>query len=153
MPMHWRILPTFYSIRFSVVRLILRSLIFELKFFCIGIDMDLAFYMLTYTHVSIFVQYAFFLPLYIFRFFVKSQVFIDVSIKTVFMLIPSHYHYCSSIREIDVSVSFFIVQDCFCYPGFSVFPCDIEYFKGLFMQSAFWYLNVIVIIDCQCSGV
>ena len=50
----------------------------------------------------------------------------------VFMPVPSCFHYCHSVIELDVrdgdaSGSPFIVQDCFGYPGFFAFPYEVEY--------------------------
>ena len=61
-----------------------------------------------------FAKDAFFLPSYNFSFFVKYQVFICVWINiwvinliplvniSIFMPIPSCFHYCSSVIELDV---------------------------------------------------
>ena len=89
-----------------------------------------------------FVKEAFF-PLYNFSFFVKTQVLIGVWINirvfnsipsvniSVFLPIQSCFNYCSSVvdlevRDSDASGSSFVVQDCFDYPGFLVFPCEVE---------------------------
>ena len=86
-----------------------------------------------------FVEDTFFFSLYNFSFINKNRVFIGVWINiqifdsitlvnhSVFMPIPSCFYYCISIIELDVrdgdaSGSSFIVQYCFGYPGFSVFP-------------------------------
>ena len=47
------------------------------------------------------------------------------------MLIPSYFHYCSTVvefkfRDGDTSRSFFLVQDCFGYPGFFAFPYAVS---------------------------
>ena len=91
-PMSYRLLPTFSSIRFNVVRLMLRSLI----------HLDLSFvhgdrYGSTFILLQVDVQLCqhhllkmlFFLPLYNFSSFVKNQVFIGLWIKIwVFDSIP-----------------------------------------------------------------
>ena len=91
-----------------------------------------------------FVEDAFFFPLYNFSFFVKNRVFVGVWInilvfdsiplvnQSVFMSIPSCFHSCSSVIELDVrdgdaSESSFIIQNCFGYPGFLVFLHEIDY--------------------------
>ena len=97
-----------------------------------------------------FVDDTFFFLLYIFDIFVKNQVLIGVQIYvnvfdsiplvhvSVFMPILNFSHYYSSIVELEVrdgdtSRSSFLVQDCFSYPGFFVFPYEVEYcfFGGL----------------------
>ena len=71
----------------------------------------------------------------------KNQVFIGVwinirvfnwSTSLFFMSIPSCFHYCSSIIELnvrngDASGSSFIVQDCLGYPEFFCFPYEVDY--------------------------
>ena len=90
-----------------------------------------------------FVEDVFFTPLYDFLFFVKNQVFMSVWINirvidsipfvhlSVYMPIPSCFYYCSSIIELDVrdgdaSRSFFILQDCFSYPGLLFFHMNLS---------------------------
>ena len=91
-----------------------------------------------------FAEDTFFFALYNFSFFIKNQVFIGVWINirvfdsiplanlSVSMPIPRCLNYCSSIIELEVkdgdaSGSSFIVQDCFGYPGFFVFPYEVDY--------------------------
>ena len=83
-----------------------------------------------------FVEDAFFFLLYNISYFVKNHVFLGIWIPlvniSVFMPKPSCFHYCRSVIELDVrdgnaSRSSFIVQDCFGYPGFLVFPYVVEY--------------------------
>ena len=91
-----------------------------------------------------FVEDAFFFPLHNFSFFIKNQVFIGVWIDiwvfdsiplvnlSVFMSIPSCFYYCCSVVELDVrdgdaSRNSFIVKNCFGYPGFFGFPCEVNY--------------------------
>ena len=86
------------------------------------------FYMLAVMPAP-FVEDAFFFPLYDFSFFVKNQMFIGVWINiwifdliplahlSVFMPIPSCFHYYSSIIELgvrdgDAPGSSFVVLDC-----------------------------------------
>ena len=50
----------------------------------------------------------------------------------LYKTVPGCFQYCSSvvefeIRDCDASRSFFIVQDCFGYPGFFAFPYEVEY--------------------------
>ena len=66
---------------------------------------------------------------------VKVRVFYSIPLVnfSVFMPIPSCFHYCSSVIELDVrdgdaSGSSFIVQDCFGYPRFFVFPYEVDYY-------------------------
>ena len=131
--MHWRLLPTFSSIRFSVVGFILKSLIhLNLSFvhgdrygtISILLHVDIQFCvhhllkMLSFFHFIILAS------------FFKNGLFIDIWINiwifdliplvnlSVFMTIPSCFHYCSSLIELDVrdgdaSRSSFIVQDWF----------------------------------------
>ena len=110
----------------------------------IGMDLSAFVYMLTFSCAAPFVEYAFFFPFYIFSFFVKNQlligVWIDIQIfnsiplvlLSAFMPIQNCFHYCSSIvefevRDCDVSRSSFVVQDCFGYPEFFVFPYKVGY--------------------------
>ena len=82
--------------------------------------------------------------MYNFGFFVKNQVFIGKLISitifslialihmSVFMLIPNCFYYYSSIVELEhmdghTSRSSFIIQDCFDYSGFFVFPREAGY--------------------------
>ena len=91
-----------------------------------------------------FIKDAFFFTLYNFSFFVKNQELLGVWINirifdliplfnlSVFMPVPSCFQYCSSVIEFDVrdgdtSRSSFIVQDCFGYRGFFVFPYEVDY--------------------------
>ena len=91
-----------------------------------------------------FVEYAFFFPFYMFCFFVKNQVFIGVWIDiqlldlvqlvllSVFMPAPGCFQYYSlevdfEVRHCDASRSFFIVQDCFGYPGSFAVSYEVEY--------------------------
>ena len=88
---------------------------------------------------------------------INIQVFdlIPLIKLSVSMSIPSCFPYHSSIIELDardVDFSRRIAQDCFGYPGFSVFPFDVEYgyfevcdelccdFDGDFIESVdfFW---------------
>ena len=102
-----------------------------------------------------FVENAFFLPLYNFCSFVKNQVFIGVWINirvfnsiplinvSVFMSISSCFHYCGSVIEFEVwdgnaSGSTFIVQDCFGYPGFFVFPYKVDYCSLKVCEEFLW---------------
>ena len=74
---------------------------------------------------------------------------------SAFMPIPSFFHYCSFIIELDVrdgdasvnSFFFFFKQDCFGYPGFFVFPYDFECcsFKDC---DEYFYGDCIESIDC-----
>ena len=75
----------------------------------------------------------------------------------VFMSIPGYFHYCSPIVEFEVrnddaSRSSFIVQDSFDYPGFFVFPYEVEYcssvknFAGILMGIALNLLIALVIL-------
>ena len=90
-----------------------------------------------------FLKDVFFLPLYRFSSFVKNQLFIGLRINirnfdliplvdiSVFLPIPSSFHYCSSVIEFEVrdgnfSGSTFIVYDCFGYPGFSLYILEIR---------------------------
>ena len=114
-----------------------------------------------------FVEIAFFLPLYNFSFFVKNQVFIGVWINilvfkwiplinvSVFIPIPSCFYYCSPVIELDVrdgnaSGSSFIIQDCFGYPGFFVFPYKVDYCSLKFYEELCWDFDedCIESIDC-----
>ena len=77
-------------------------------------------------------------------FFGKNQMFIGVWINILvfdliplvnlsfFMPIPSCFDYFNSIivlyaRDSDASRSSFIVQDCFGYPEYFIFPYEVEY--------------------------
>ena len=115
------------------------------------IDMDLFSFFcgLTSSYASTIFEDAFFLPLYSFSSFVENQVFIGLWIISwvfnlislvnisVFMAIPSCFHYYSSVIEFEVrdgnaSGSTFIVKDCFGYPGsfvvvVFVFPYKVVY--------------------------
>ena len=56
------------------------------------------------------------------------------------MAVSSCFHYCSSVIELDVrdgdaSGSSFIVQNCLGYPGFFVFPYEVEYYSCKFFKS------------------
>ena len=57
---------------------------------------------------------------------------VPLVLLSVFMPIPSCFHYSASIiefevRDGDTSRNSFIAQDCFGYPGFLVFPYEVEY--------------------------
>ena len=105
-----------------------------------------------------FVEDTFFFPLYNFNFFAKNQVFFGVWIDirvfnlillvylSVFMPISSCFHYYSSIVELEVRDGdafgyFFLVQDCFGYPGFFVFPNEIEYCSFEVCEELCWDFN------------
>ena len=139
--MHSSVLPTFSSIRFSVVGFMLRSLIdldlsfehgdrYGSTFILLHVDIQLCQHhllnMLSFFHVIFFC------------FFVKNQMFIGMWIKypglqfcsigppVCFMVIPGCFQSCSSvvefkIRDCDAFRSSFIVQDCFGYSGFFCF--------------------------------
>ena len=108
-----------------------------------------------------------FFPLYNFSFFVKNQVFIGVWINiwvfnsipmvdlSVFMPVPSCFHFCSSIIELEAKdgdpfKSSFIVQDYFGCPGFFVFPYEVEYCSLKDCKKLCWDFdgNCIEAIDC-----
>ena len=94
-----------------------------------------------------FVEVTFPFPLYNFSFFVKNQVFIGMWINIqvfnsislvnlpVFMPTLGCFSNCSSIieldvRDVDAYRSYFLVQDCFGYPGFCFCFCflhEVEY--------------------------
>ena len=114
-----------------------------------------------------FVEDAFFYPLYLFCFFVKNQVFICVSINihifhsiplvkiSVSMPIPSCFHYCTSVIEVkdrngNASGSSFIIRNCFGYPGFLVFPYEVEYHSFKICEEFCWDFDgdCIESIDC-----
>ena len=100
-----------------------------------GIDMDQFsfFYRLMSSYASIICWRCFLFSLYNFSFFVKNQVYGLISgsstpmvnISFFFFLLPSCFHYCSSVIKLGVHVwdgaisrSSFIVQDGFDYPIF-----------------------------------
>ena len=102
-----------------------------------------------------FVKDAFFLPVYIFSSLVENQVFIGLWVNiwvfysiplvdfSVFMPVPSCFHYCSSVIEFEVrdgnaSRSSFIVLDSFGYPGFFVFPYKVDYFSLKVCEEFCW---------------
>ena len=114
-----------------------------------------------------FVKDAFFLPLYNFSSFVENQVFIGLWINiwvfdsipfvnvSVFVPIPSCFHYCSSIIGLDVrygdaSRSSFLVQNCFGFPGFFVFPYKVDYCSLKVCEEFCWDFDgdCIESIDC-----
>ena len=130
-PMHSRIHLTLSSMRFSVSGFRLRSLIHmnlsivhgnRYGSMCILLHIDIQL-------SAPYLEDAFF-PLHNLSFFVKTQVFIGLWINirvfdsiplvhlSVFMPIPSSFHYCSStveleVKDSDASVSSFIIEDCF----------------------------------------
>jgi hypothetical protein len=86
-----------------------------------------------------FVEYAFFFPVHGFGFFVRDQVSIGVWVHFwvfnsiplidlyVSVPIPSGFYHYRSVLQLEVRKgvsprSSFIVEKCFCYPGFFVFP-------------------------------
>ena len=92
----------------------------------------------------LFIEDVLFFPLYDFGFFVKNQMFIGVWIyvrvfnsiplihMSVFMPILNCFYYYSSVAVLDVrdgdtSKSSFIVQDYLSFPGYFVFPYEVEY--------------------------
>ena len=109
-----------------------------------------------------FVEDTFFFPLNNFSFFVKNDVFIGVWIDiwvfdsiplvnfSVCMPVPSCFHYCRSVIELDVrdgdaSGSSFIVQDCFGYPVLFlllfVFSYEVNYFSFKVYEELCWDFN------------
>ena len=133
--MHPSVLPTFSSMRFSVVGFMMRSLIHLNLCLCMVVDMDLfsLFYMLISSYTSIIFWIRFLFSILYFCFFLKNQelvgVWIDIHVflfdsfglLSVFMPIPGCFQYCSfgvefEVRECDAFRSSFIVQNCFGYP-------------------------------------
>ena len=101
------------------------------------------------------VKYAFFFPFDIFCFFIKDQMFEDVLIDiwvfysvplvflSVFMPVPGCFQYYSSVvefevRDCDAFRNSFIVQDCFSYPGFFIFPYEVEYHSFEIFEEFCW---------------
>ena len=65
---------------------------------------------------------------------------------SVFMSIPSCFHYCSSVIELDVrdgnaSSSSFVIQDCFGSSGFLVFPYKVEYHSFKVCEELCWDID------------
>ena len=65
------------------------------------------------------------------------------------------FHYCNSvikldIRDCDASGSSFIVQDCFRYAGFFVFPYEVDYCSFNVFEKLCWEFDgdCIESIDC-----
>ena len=102
-----------------------------------------------------FVENGFFFPMYNFSFFVKNQVIISVWINiwvlhsiplvniSVLMPIPSCFHYCSPILELDIrdghsSESSFIVWNCFGYLEFYIFSYKV------FSRSMKMYVGILM---------
>ena len=54
------------------------------------------------------------------------------------------------VKDNDASRSSFVVQDCFCNPGFFVFPCEIQYYSFKVCEKLCWDLNgdCIESVDC-----
>ena len=143
------VLPSFSSMRFSVVGFMLRLLLYlDLSF--VHDDRHGSIFILLHVDIQLCLHHLLnmllFFPLDIFCFFVKNQVFVSVWINiwvfnlfplvllSVFMPIPSCFQYCNSVvefkvRDCDVSRCSFIVQDYFGYPGFFAFPYKIECFS------------------------
>ena len=108
-----------------------------------------------------------FLPVDIFCFFVKGQVFKGVWINiwvffsvplvllSVLMPMPGCFQNCIPVvefeaRDCDASRSSFIIQDCFGYPGFFVFPYEVEYHSFKVFKLFCWDFdgNCIEYVDC-----
>ena len=71
------------------------------------------------------------------------------------MTIPGCFQYCSSVvefqgRDCDASRSYFIVQDCFCYPGSFAFPYENEYHSFEVYEEFCWNFagHCIECVDC-----
>ena len=88
---------------------------------------------------------------------VNIQVFDSILLinLSVFRPIPSCFHYCRSVIELDVrdgdsSRSFFIVLDCFGHPGVFVFPNEAGYFSFEVCEELCWDFDgdYIESIDC-----
>ncbi|XP_018644101.1 hypothetical protein Smp_191100 [Schistosoma mansoni] len=114
-----------------------------------------------------FVEDAFFIPLYIFSFFVEDQMFVRVWVNTrifnsiplvclsIFVPIPSCFQDYSSIielevRDIDASGRCLVEQGCFGYPGSFVFPYKIDYCSFKVCEELCWDFNgdSIESVDC-----
>ena len=118
-----------------------------------------------------FVKYVFFSPFYIFCFYVKNTLFISVWINIcVFDLVPlvllsglmpiaGYFQYCSSVvefevKDCDASRSSFIAQNCFCfcfgYPGFFVFPYEVEYHSFKVFEEFCWDFDEHCVESVDC---
>ena len=136
-----------------------------------GIDMDLFafFYMLTSSCANNLLNILSFFPLYNFNFFVKTSLFmgewinigvfdsIPLVYPSVFMPIPGSFYYCSSIIELDLRDgdacrSSFIVQDFFFfgYPGFFIFPYEVEYCSFKVCEELSWDFDRDCIESIYC---
>ena len=75
---------------------------------------------------------------------------------SIFMPIPCcYYYYCSAvqleIRDGDTSRSSFIVQDCFSYPRFFVFPYEVEHCSFKVCKELHWGFDGDSIESVYCS--
>ena len=171
-PMHSRLLPTFSSMRFSVAGFMLRSLI-HLNLSFMYRNRYASIFILLRVNIHLFVEDAFFFPLYHFSFFVKNQVFIGVWINiwvfysillvniSVYMPISIWFFYCISVIELDVrdgnaSTSWFIVQYSFGYPVcffcLLVFPYEVEYCSFKVCEELCWDFDGDCIESIDCFG-
>ena len=153
-PMSSRLFPTFSSIWFTESGFMLREVFDPLGIeLCARWQIWVNFHFCTYrqpVRPAPFIEHAFFFPLYIFGFFVKDQVTISVWVFNSILLIYlpvsvpipcSFYYYCSvvqlGVRDGNSSSSSFIVQECFCYTGYFVFPYDVENCLTLLYQGSY----------------
>ena len=119
----------------------------------IGTDLFSFFYMLTSSYAITFVEV--FSHCIIFlcqKLGVHRWVFnlIPLVNLSIFMPVPSCFHYCSSVIELDVrdgdaSASSFIIQDCFGYLGFLFFHMKMSIALLRCMKNCVGILMVIAL--------
>ena len=164
------VLPTFSSVRFSVVGFMLRSLIhldlsfvhgdrYGSIFFLLHVDIQLwqhhLLNMLSFFYLIFFASLSNIRCLKMCGLIIWVFCLVPLVLLSVLMPVPGCFLCCSSVvafevRDCDASRSSFIAQDCFGNPRFFAFPNEIEYCSFEVCEEFCWELHWICRLLCQC---